>query len=146
MNDKLLRVFIEASGFDIKETQKVFIKGVLYKGDSSLIPVDNIDDVEVINDYKVTKKPFDILSDDYTDEVVRLHKTIKETNTYNEELYKESIRLKRVVSGLLEDANKLTKKKSIFMGNWKGTDISVTTEQEGELREMMLFTGKDKLK
>ena len=54
--DKLLRAFIEASGFEIEETQKVFIKGVLYKGNSSLIPVDDLDSVEIINDYKVTKK------------------------------------------------------------------------------------------
>ena len=34
---------------------------------------------------------------------------------------------------------KLTKRKGIFMGNWKGTDIYVTTEQEDELREMILY-------
>lgn len=56
--DKLLRAFIEASGYEIKETQKVFIKGVEQKGCGSLIPIDadNIDYLEVFNDYKVTKK------------------------------------------------------------------------------------------
>ncbi len=82
--DKLLRAFIDASGFDIKaipsvEPQK-WSAGVVY---------------DIQTTYKVTKKPFDILSDDYTDEVMRLHKTIQEANTYNEELYKETLRLKK---------------------------------------------------
>lgn len=55
---KLLRAFIEASGYEVEDTQKVFIKGVEQKGCGSLIPIDadNIDYLEVVNDYKVTKR------------------------------------------------------------------------------------------
>jgi len=81
--DKLLRAFIEASGFDIETIAGTCaMDGLLVKNHLTI-------------DYKVTKKPFDILSDDYTDEVTRLHKAIQETNTYNEELYKETLRLKK---------------------------------------------------
>jgi len=54
---KLLRAFIEASGFDVEDTQKVIIKGVEHKGKAHEIPVDDLDSMEIINDYKVTKKP-----------------------------------------------------------------------------------------
>lgn len=98
MKDKLLRAFIEAQGFDIETI------------DSHQECIFSIDDTEklnpihlpVITDYKVTKKPFDILSDDYTDEVMRLHKTIQETNTYNEALYTETLRLKKKISALMK--------------------------------------------
>jgi len=49
--DKLLRAFIEASGFDIKEIKREFYKGE-YKGLSTEIH-------EEVIDYKVTKKPED---------------------------------------------------------------------------------------
>lgn len=100
--EKLLIAFIDASGYEIEDTQNVFIKGVEQKGCGSLIPIDadNIDYLEVVNDYKVTKKPFDILSEEYTDEMERLHRVIYESNTYNKELYLENYELKKEIATL----------------------------------------------
>jgi len=109
--DKLLRAFIEASGYEVEE-----VKGRLTDSEKNKVkmdaaylgmksPCDEFLSMPTGIDYKVTKKPFDILSDDYTDEVMRLHKTIQETNTYNEELYKESLRLKKVIAGLIKNDN-----------------------------------------
>ena len=54
---KLLRAFIEASGFDVIEGNDIYIKGIKQDDLHSIIPCDNPDDVRYESYYKVTKKP-----------------------------------------------------------------------------------------
>lgn len=112
--DKLLRAFIEASGYETEGSIDISYGQVIKAGlwgvsaaantEFKFFPAtDEMPEAEYrevirTTDYKVTKKPFNILSDDYTDEVMRLHKTIQETNTYNEELYLENLDLKKRLS------------------------------------------------
>ena len=69
--DKLLRAFIEASGFEIEEVSNTYISGIKYGGDAPLIPFTPMDKVTTSIDYKVTKKDEGALSygtngDEYT--------------------------------------------------------------------------------
>ena len=59
MNDKLLRAFIEASGFDIKEQFRVYVSGVYIRTQDHKEEGQSDNQFSVRNeiDYKVTKRP-----------------------------------------------------------------------------------------
>jgi len=59
MNDKLLRAFIEASGFSIEEVKAPLEEIKLHDGSLTLIPIDSA----VTIDYKVTKKKAQVCFD-----------------------------------------------------------------------------------
>lgn len=54
--EKLLRAFIEASGYDVKEDNKTFVNGELWGVKYSFIPTTIDDVVTHSTDYKVTKR------------------------------------------------------------------------------------------
>tara|TARA_R110000851_G_scaffold106661_1_gene226103 strand:+ start:423 stop:767 length:345 start_codon:yes stop_codon:yes gene_type:complete len=54
--EKKLDALIDALGFDVEEVSKVYINGVMYCGNESLIPVSTIDNIVHTIDYKLTKR------------------------------------------------------------------------------------------
>jgi hypothetical protein len=87
--EKLLRAFIEAQGYEVEEVKERVNLSII--GDSRTL---------MTVDYKITKKPFDINSEEYTDEMSRLHSVIRESNEYNRRLYLESYDLKKELATL----------------------------------------------
>jgi hypothetical protein len=109
--EKLLRAFIEASGYDVREVFTRERLGSPVTLDDHPIQLADGCVWEFIGDgeyqihiesyeYKVTKKPFDIISEDYTDEMSRLHMVIRGSNEYNKRLYLSNCELKKELSTL----------------------------------------------
>ena len=81
---KLLRAFIEASGFDVEQTEIITLDGTpLPKPDmrpGAFIPIeaDDIRNIIRVTDYKVTKKRFSVpsLTDDEIDALLDPSKSV----------------------------------------------------------------------
>jgi hypothetical protein len=99
--EKLLRAFIEAQGYEVEDTitRSEFYATVDINSDGRP-SAGSIPGFVSISNYKVTKKPFDINSEEYTDEMARLHTVIRESNEYNRRLYLESYDLKKELATL----------------------------------------------
>jgi len=145
--EKKLDALIDALGFDVEESTTTNKLHRIFDGNQ----VVELPDHEIVTiDYKVTKKPFDILSDDYTDEVLRLHKTIQESNTYNKELYMDNCELKKNLANLkaVEPFVPLTIKSEAwccivqFVIDHAG-DIEAGTNDFDKLRPILSFMSRD---
>jgi hypothetical protein len=102
--EKKLDALIDALGFDVEQVSKVYINGVMYCGNESLIPVSTIDNIVHTIDYKFTKRDEPTINP--LAEIFGKHSYVN-----------PSTLLKLQIIGVLKRANKQPKKDAITLIN-----------------------------